>query len=560
MSRHSLSPDHQLPRAPIGVEHPKLVARIGLTLVQHEPQVQGLEVLGGRELGGAVTAANLLVWDVGHVDGPDGAEVSRFEVADGLEILHGDGLVVLSAAGEDLAVGGFGGGEGGVGPLGGLGGDGVEVGVEEEGGEGGVGPGPGEEEEGLAGGELEGPGAEAEGVSLREEVGDGGGVVGVGVGGVDSEKVEEEEREEERESPVRVRHGSRRYLSGGGRDGEASLLRNELSSVKVVLVVTNYNGQLCPMPAKMIHPGGYDDKCPSGQIVISSDWKCLAKHPVSRTYGPTPRKNYSLKNLLITWRQLAGSSQQVAFWSYGPRFGGVQALASTLYTKKERMRKIYRGWRVLQTRTGLGYDPATDTVVCSDETWHNFIKDNKECTHLRYEGLRNQELYYNIFEKNHAAGASGFGSVMMGGGSTPSFNFDFSMDQSETQPGLEEEISSSIGARRQANTRVVNDEGGPSWSRGSAGKRKQRDATDEMTFEAMQEIANHFRDQTSQKDHILDCMNIMKEMGIPQYQRTIMWHYFDAHPRLQRPFCLLDDGDRKGIIASVVSTQMPPPN
>ncbi|GMN52675.1 hypothetical protein TIFTF001_021829 [Ficus carica] len=55
-------------------------------------------------------------------------------------------------------------------------------------------------------------------------------------------------------------------------------------------------------------------------------------------------------------------------------------------------------------------------------------------------------------------------------------------------------------------------------------------------------------------------MNIMKEMGIPQYQRTIMWHYFDAHPRLQRPFCLLDNGDRRGIIASVVSTQMPPPN
>ncbi|GMN52662.1 hypothetical protein TIFTF001_021803 [Ficus carica] len=55
-------------------------------------------------------------------------------------------------------------------------------------------------------------------------------------------------------------------------------------------------------------------------------------------------------------------------------------------------------------------------------------------------------------------------------------------------------------------------------------------------------------------------MNIMKEMGIPQYQRTIMWHYFDAHPRLQRPFCLLDDDDRRGIIASVVTSQMPPPS
>ncbi|GMN63338.1 hypothetical protein TIFTF001_032421 [Ficus carica] len=224
---------------------------------------------------------------------------------------------------------------------------------------------------------------------------------------------------------------------------------------------------------------------------------------------------------------------------------------------------------ILELWARLEYDPVTDTVVCSDETWHNFVKDNKECTHLRYEGLRNKELYYNIFEKNHAAGASGFGYVTMGGGSTPSFEFDFSMDQSGTQPVMEDEISPSIGARRQANTIGVNNEGGPSRSRGSTGKRKQMEAMDDMTFSAMQEIVNHFRgrsqsttgsDQNSQIDAILDCMNIMKEMCIPQYQRTIMWHYFDAHPRLQRPFCLLDDNDRRGIIASIVSSQMPSPS
>ncbi|GMN62844.1 hypothetical protein TIFTF001_031942 [Ficus carica] len=227
---------------------------------------------------------------------------------------------------------------------------------------------------------------------------------------------------------------------------------------------------------------------------------------------------------------------------------------------------------ILELWARLGYDPMTDTVVCSDKTWYNFVKViqlSKITRSVCYEGLRNKELYYNIFEKNHAAGASGFGSVTMGGGSTPSFEFDFSMDQSGTHPVLEDEISPSIGARRQANTRGVNDEGGPSRSRGSTGKRKQRVATDEMTFSAMQEIANHFRgrsqsttgsDQNSQIDAILDCMNIMKEMGIPQYQRTIMWHYFDAHSQLQRPFCLLDDDDRRGLIASIVTSQMPPPS
>ncbi|GMN39956.1 hypothetical protein TIFTF001_009174 [Ficus carica] len=261
----------------------------------------------------------------------------------------------------------------------------------------------------------------------------------------------------------------------------------------------------------------------------------------------------------------------LAQWAneFNAHFGGVPAYAGTLSQKKERMRKIYRGWKALKANTGLGYDPATDTVVCSDDAWQNFVHVFKECNHLRYEGLRNKELYYNIFDKNHAAGASAFGSVTMGGGSIPSFDFDFSMDQSVTHPVLDEEMSPSIGGRMQGNTRGGPDEPGPSRSRGSAGKRKQRDATDEMTFSAMQEIANHFRgrsvsgtssDLSTRKDDILDCMNIMKEMGIPQYQRTLMWHYFDAHPRLQRPFCHLDDDDRRGIIASVVNPQMPPAN
>ncbi|GMN72965.1 hypothetical protein TIFTF001_052102 [Ficus carica] len=85
----------------------------------------------------------------------------------------------------------------------------------------------------------------------------------------------------------------------------------------------------------------------------------------------------------------------------------------------------------------------------------------------------------------------------------------------------------------------------------------------------MQEIVNHFRsrsqsgtnsDKSSLQDHMLECMNIMNEMGIPQNQRTIMWHYFNAHPRLQRIFYQLSDDDRRGIIDFVVNSQFPPAN
>ncbi|GMN23146.1 hypothetical protein TIFTF001_040409 [Ficus carica] len=120
---------------------------------------------------------------------------------------------------------------------------------------------------------------------------------------------------------------------------------------------------------------------------------------------------------------------------------------------------------------------------------------HKECNHLRHEGLRNKDLYYIVFEKNHVAGASGFGSVTMGGGSTPSVDFEFSIDNSGTHPILEEEITPTNDGQ-QANTRRAGDDAGPSRSRGSSGKRKQREATDEMTYSAMQEIISHFRSRS----------------------------------------------------------------
>ncbi|GMN59498.1 hypothetical protein TIFTF001_028588 [Ficus carica] len=112
---------------------------------------------------------------------------------------------------------------------------------------------------------------------------------------------------------------------------------------------------------------------------------------------------------------------------------------------------------------------------------------HKECNHLHHEGLRNKELYYNVFEKNHAAGASGFGSVTMRDGSTPYVDPEVSMDNSGTQSVLEEEITPTNGGR-QGNNRRVGDDAGPSRFRGSFGKRKQREATDDITYSAMQEI------------------------------------------------------------------------
>ena len=194
------------------------------------------------------------------------------------------------------------------------------------------------------------------------------------------------------------------------------------------------------------------------------------------------------------------------------------------------------------------------------------IQLHKECKHLRHEGLRHKELYYNVFEKKHAAGASGYGSVTMADENASYFDFDASMDDSAYRPELQEDFPPTPSTRRMNNLRS-GDEAGPSRSGRSSGKRKQRDEADEMTFLAMQEIVTHFQgvaqsgsshEQSSETDHMLACMNIMTEMGIPPKDRAIMWHYFDSRPRRQRTFQQLADVDRREIIATIVQAQRPP--
>ncbi|GMN30567.1 hypothetical protein TIFTF001_049624 [Ficus carica] len=230
---------------------------------------------------------------------------------------------------------------------------------------------------------------------------------------------------------------------------------------------------------------------------------------------------------------------------FNAEFGGVPAHGMTLYQKKERMKKYITAGRHCKPK------PA----------WVH-----KECNHLRYEGLRNKELYFNVFDKNHAAGTSGYGSVTMPANSTPYGDYSPTMDEYGTQPGLEDDVTPTTGARHCNNIRVGADEG-PSRSRTNSGKRKQRDETDEMTFLAMQEIVTHFRNESqsaqsnetaSPPDYMFMCMSIMTEMGVPPNHRCRMWHYLDAHPRLQRTFHRLPEVDRREIIASVVQSPGPP--
>ena len=77
---------------------------------------------------------------------------------------------------------------------------------------------------------------------------------------------------------------------------------------------------------------------------------------------------------------------------FNAEFGGVPAHRMTLYQKKERMKKIYRDRKALQSRTGLGYDPSTDRVICSDEAWQSFIGVTALCNIRPYVILFNYAM------------------------------------------------------------------------------------------------------------------------------------------------------------------------
>ena len=199
----------------------------------------------------------------------------------------------------------------------------------------------------------------------------------------------------------------------------------------------------------------------------------------------------------------------------------------------------------------------------TDFVW---LQVHKECNHLRYEGLRHKELYYNIFEKKHAAGNYAYGSVSMPDASPATVDLDASLDNSGIGPVTNEDLTPPPASRRVRNLRRGNG-AGPSRSRGSSGKRKSRDETDDITFRAMQELVSHYRGRSesdtskshsSRTDHMLLCMSAMTEMGIPPNQRTKMWHYFSTRPQLQRTFHNLPEVDRREIVASVVQSSPPP--
>ncbi|GMN44925.1 hypothetical protein TIFTF001_014120 [Ficus carica] len=291
----------------------------------------------------------------------------------------------------------------------------------------------------------------------------------------------------------------------------------------------------------------------------------LPKYPVNRRVrrlsGTPSRKDGYWRNWMTSTHPIPVDSPACRSMTYGPMSLTPSLVAfpltALLYTqKKERMRKIYKGWKVLKVQTGLGYDSEADRVVCSDEAWSIHYAGISVTRAFAIRScsttcsIKRTRLVHTIMDQ-----------LRWGTGSNPSVDYDFNFANSETHSFLEEDVTPTAGGR-QVDTRQGPDAAGPSRRSGNLGKRKQRDATEAMAYEAMEEVRDYFRgisqtgggsEQSVQNGGLVQCMNLMQGMGYSSHHQMMMWHYFDSHQHLMGPFCQINDNLRREIIGSVIN-------
>ncbi|KAJ1440764.1 Myb/SANT-like domain [Sesbania bispinosa] len=81
----------------------------------------------------------------------------------------------------------------------------------------------------------------------------------------------------------------------------------------------------------------------------------------------------------------------------------------TLKNKFESMKKDWRTWRFLKFgETGLGWDPVTGKLDCSEEWWSRKVKENRDAKKFRNKSVDStlEDLWNQIFEDNYATGAN----------------------------------------------------------------------------------------------------------------------------------------------------------
>ncbi|XP_024027965.1 uncharacterized protein LOC21411989 [Morus notabilis] len=76
---------------------------------------------------------------------------------------------------------------------------------------------------------------------------------------------------------------------------------------------------------------------------------------------------------------------------------------------KVRLKAKFDHELMLRNNTGLGWDPVTGAVMCTDEYWKDFAKNKKWAKAARNQPLKNFDLYYEAFGGRRASGGFEYG-------------------------------------------------------------------------------------------------------------------------------------------------------
>ncbi|KAM7491006.1 hypothetical protein LguiA_033927 [Lonicera macranthoides] len=105
----------------------------------------------------------------------------------------------------------------------------------------------------------------------------------------------------------------------------------------------------------------------------------------------------SLKN--VSWTRIAEDMKN----KYNKDFDQKQ-----LKNQWDYLKRLYSAWRVLETKTGHGYNPEIGTFDWLDHVWDDMIKKYPDTKRFRNKPLEDKDLLKSLFESTMATGDEAF--------------------------------------------------------------------------------------------------------------------------------------------------------
>ncbi|KAG5547307.1 hypothetical protein RHGRI_013102 [Rhododendron griersonianum] len=188
-----------------------------------------------------------------------------------------------------------------------------------------------------------------------------------------------------------------------------------------------------------------------------------------------------------------------------------------IHQKFDRLKKDYRLFKDLTERSGMGWDPVSQTVTASSDVWLTYLQANKDAAKFIGKGLDHCDLLHELVDGSLATGVFGQPSPL----GAPS------LEQEQALRNQGKAIKFNDSTFSDGRKRMSDGSGGPS---SKSMRCEQREAYDRVAF-ANQKKGEYFETLTEQRlaaknysiENCLQAMNPLK----PFVSDTAFWTAYD---------------------------------